>query len=159
MHRREFCRAAVAFAVVISFAGLRVSAAQATAASVIPPADLVQPAQLAHLLSSGGGAVPVILQVGSHVLYDQAHIPGAEYAGPAGSPSGLQVLRSRAEKMNRTQPVVLYCGCCPWSKCPNIGAAYQLMHSLGFSHLKVLYIAGNFGADWADKGYPTVQGK
>jgi hypothetical protein len=139
----------------------RVSIAQMAtpSASVISATDMMQPSELVHLLGSGGDAKPVILQVGSRILYEQAHIPGAEYAGAAGTPSGLQVLRSRAARMQRTQPVLLYCGCCPWSKCPNIGAAYQLMHSLGFDHLKVLYIATNFGADWVDKGYPTIRGK
>jgi hypothetical protein len=28
---------------------------------------------------------------------------------------------------------------------------------MGFSNVKVLYIANNFGTDWLDKGYPTVK--
>jgi len=55
--------------------------------------------------------------------------------------------------------VVLYCGCCPWGKCPNIDPAYKLMKSLGFTRLKVLHIADNFGTDWVDKGYPVAQGR
>jgi hypothetical protein len=30
---------------------------------------------------------------------------------------------------------------------------------MGFSRLKVLYIADNFGRDWMAKGYPTVRGE
>jgi hypothetical protein len=33
------------------------------------------------------------------------------------------------------------------------------MKSLGFTRLKVLHIADNFGADWVDKGYPVAQGR
>jgi hypothetical protein len=33
------------------------------------------------------------------------------------------------------------------------------MKSLGFTRLKVLYIAENFGADWVDKGYPVDRGR
>ena len=132
--------------------------AQSAGASQIPATELIQPSQLAMVLSSSTGAKPIVLQVGSHVLYEEAHIPGAAYAGAGGDASGLQELRVRAAKISRTQFVVLYCGCCPWNRCPNIAPAYQLMHSLGFSHLKVLYIADNFGADWVDKGYPTVKG-
>jgi hypothetical protein len=29
---------------------------------------------------------------------------------------------------------------------------------MGFTNVKVLYLANNFGADWADKGYPVEQG-
>ena len=137
----------------------RSSVAQSGGALQIPAVELIQPPELAHIVRTAGEVKPVILQVGSHVLYEEAHIPGSEYVGAAGNDEGLNALHKRAAKMQRTQPVVLYCGCCPWSKCPNIGAAYQLMHSLGFSHLKVLYIASNFGTDWVDKGYPTVKGK
>jgi hypothetical protein len=34
-----------------------------------------------------------------------------------------------------------------------------VIQSLGFAKAKVLYIANNFGADWVDKGYPTVKGQ
>jgi hypothetical protein len=29
---------------------------------------------------------------------------------------------------------------------------------MGFTNIKVLYIANNFGADWVDKGYPVAKG-
>jgi thiosulfate/3-mercaptopyruvate sulfurtransferase len=54
---------------------------------------------------------------------------------------------------------VLYCGCCPWSHCPNVHTAYQELQALGFTSVKVLYIADDFGTDWVDKGYPTAKGE
>jgi hypothetical protein len=30
---------------------------------------------------------------------------------------------------------------------------------MGFSKLRALYLADNFGKDWADKGYPVVTGQ
>ena len=30
---------------------------------------------------------------------------------------------------------------------------------MGFTHLKVLYIADNFGANWVAKGYPVAKGR
>ena len=30
---------------------------------------------------------------------------------------------------------------------------------MGFTHLKVLYIADNFGSNWVAKGYPVVKGR
>jgi hypothetical protein len=39
-----------------------------------------------------------------------------------------------------------------------VAAAWRTLSELGFSKLKVLYIPNNFGADWAEKGYPVVHG-
>ena len=138
---------------------LSAARAQASSASQIPQADLLQPSELAQILRSSTEAKPLVLQVGSHVLYAQAHIPGSEYVAAASQEAGLRALRERADKLDRSQFVVLYCGCCPWSKCPNIEPAYKQMRALGFTHIKVLYIADNFGADWVDKGYPVAKGR
>jgi hypothetical protein len=29
---------------------------------------------------------------------------------------------------------------------------------MGFTNVKVLYLASNFGVDWVDKGYPVAKG-
>ena len=47
--------------------------------SEIPAAQLLQPAELVQILNSSASEKPLILQVGSHVLYAEAHIPGSEY--------------------------------------------------------------------------------
>lgn len=127
-------------------------------ASSIPAADLIQPADLAASLQSAA-TKPTILQVGSHVLFAEAHIPGSEYAGPAGQDAGLQNLKDRVANLPKNTAIVLYCGCCPWGRCPNIAPAYNLLHSRGFTHLKVLYIADNFGTNWVAKGYPVAKGR
>jgi thiosulfate/3-mercaptopyruvate sulfurtransferase len=130
--------------------------AQPGSAPTIPQSYLIQPAELAATLK--GGPKPVILQVGFKVMYDEAHIPGAIYAGPAGKDDGIAALKTAAESIDRSQEVVLYCGCCPWEHCPNVAAAWRTLKELGFTNLKVLYIPQNFGADWVEKGYPVVKG-
>lgn len=127
-------------------------------ASSIPSSQLLTPDELVKVLQSPAGEKPLVIQVGSHVLYTQAHIPGAEYIGPASSESGLQSLRKRAEPLPRDKFIVIYCGCCPWSHCPNIKPADDALRAMGFTNVKVLYIADNFGANWVDKGYPTAKG-
>lgn len=127
-------------------------------ASSIPTADLVQPADFAASLQSDSPK-PLILQVGSHVLFAEAHIPGSEYAGPTNQEGGLQILKDRVSTLSKDTAIVLYCGCCPWDRCPNIAPAYNQLHAMGFTHLKVLYIADNFGADWVAKGYPVAKGR
>jgi thiosulfate/3-mercaptopyruvate sulfurtransferase len=126
-------------------------------ASSIPAAYLIQPADLAAVLKSAAAPKPAILQVGFRPLYAQAHILGAEYAGAAGDDEGRRTLRERVANLPKDTAIVIYCGCCPWSHCPNIAAAFTLLHDLGFTQLKVLYIAENFGSDWVHKGYPVAK--
>jgi thiosulfate/3-mercaptopyruvate sulfurtransferase len=128
-------------------------------ASTIPAAQLIQPQQLSQLLRAPAAQRPLILQVGSRVMYNEAHIPGSQYAGPAALPQGLDLLRSSVHSLAHDRFLVLYCGCCPWSHCPNVGPAYKLLHEMGFTRVKVLYIADNFGADWVNKGLPVDHGR
>jgi rhodanese-related sulfurtransferase len=139
---------------ISSLIGLCLVGSQAQTA---PGPRLIQPDELVKILESSKNK-PLILQVGSHVLYSQAHIPGSEYIGSANSESGLQQLRKRVASLPRNKFIVLYCGCCPWSHCPNIRPADDTLRALGFSNVSLLYIANNFGTDWVDKGYPTARG-
>ena len=76
----------------------------------IPTAQLLQPEELVQLLRSSREEKPLILQVGSHVLYAEAHIPGSEYAGAGGQDTGLQALRDRVKGLERNRFLVIYCG-------------------------------------------------
>ena len=135
-----------------------VSLAFAYQAGLVPTARLINPDELVKILQSSKGEKPLMMQVGSHVLYSQAHIPGSEYIGPANSEVGLQQLRRRVESLPRSKFILIYCGCCPWSHCPNVKPADDALRALGFINVKVLYVANNFGADWVDKGYPVAKG-
>jgi rhodanese-related sulfurtransferase len=125
-------------------------------AASIPAADVIQPADLAAQLKNPALPKPVVLHVGFRKLYQQAHIPGSDYAGPGGDEDGLKTLAERVAKLPKDGLIVIYCGCCPWSRCPNIAAAYDKLHDMGFTQVRALYIADNFGADWVDKGYAAV---
>jgi 3-mercaptopyruvate sulfurtransferase SseA len=121
-------------------------------ATTIPQNQLVQPADLNRELQANPHDL-LILQVGSRVLFEESHIPGSEYAGPGSRPAGLDAIRKRVASLPRTQSIVIYCGCCPWDKCPNMAPAWQLLQQMGFTHVRALYIANNFGADWVAEGY------
>jgi rhodanese-related sulfurtransferase len=138
---------------------ISVSAVFAFQASSIPASRLINPEELVKILQSPKGEKPLMIQVGSHVLYQQAHIPGSEYIGPASSESGIQQLRKRVESLPRSKSIVIYCGCCPWNHCPNVKPADDALHALGFTNVRVLYISDNFGANWPDKGYPVAKGE
>ena len=132
--------------------------APAGSAFSIPDAQLLKPEALVQLLHTTNKDKPLILQVGSHMLFAEAHIPGSEYAGPGSQQAGIEQLQNRANALPRTKLIVLYCGCCPWNRCPNLGPAFAKLREMGFANVKVLYLANNFGADWADKGYPVEHG-
>ncbi len=129
------------------------------AAGTVPEAQLMQPAELVKLLNAGGSERPVVFQVGSYVMFQQAHIPNSGFAGPGSQPNGLMLLTKLTGPLKKNQPIVIYCGCCPWGRCPNIGPAYKQLRDLGFTNVKALYIANNFGDDWVAKGYPVERGE
>jgi rhodanese-related sulfurtransferase len=124
----------------------------------IPEAQWLKPEALVHIQQTKGVDKPLILQVGSRMLFAQAHIPGSEYIGPGSQPAGIQQLQNRVNALPRKKLIVLYCGCCPLNRCPNLGPAFAKLGEMGFTNVKVLYLANNFGADWADKGYPIETG-
>ena len=124
----------------------------------IPQASLITPDQLNQALKSAAPK-PLILNVGPRSMFTQAHIVGAEYMGAASSDAGQQKLRDRVKSLPKNTAIVLYCGCCPWGHCPNMHPAFQVLHSLGFTNVKAVYIANDFGTDWVQKGYPVAKGE
>jgi len=165
----SFARISGTLAVLFTFALLSSKVqmqAQFAGASVpngstltIPVAQIIQPEALLHLLQGTGAEKPLMLQVGSHMMYAEGHIPGSEYVGQGSQPAGLQQLQNRVSSLPRKRAIILYCGCCPWNRCPNLGPAFAKLHDMGFTNVKVLYLADNFGTDWANKGYPVEQGR
>lgn len=133
------------------------AALAAKPAESIPAAKLVQPADWAARVKDGSAARTLTLHVGFKTMFDQAHIPGSEYAGPGNTGAGLQVLRDRVAGLAKDAPILIYCGCCPWARCPNMAAAHDVLVELGFTNVKAMIINDNFGTDWVDKGYPTAR--
>ena len=142
--------------VVLSF---QTAAGQSAVPSddAIPRAQLITPEELNQSLKSAKQK-PLILNVGPRSMFTQAHIPGAEYMGAGSSDAGQQKLRDRVKSLPKNSAIVIYCGCCPWGHCPNMHPAFQLLHSLGFTNVKAVYIANDFGTDWVNKGYPVAKG-
>ncbi|HVO61213.1 MAG TPA: rhodanese-like domain-containing protein [Terriglobales bacterium] len=122
----------------------------------IPQSTLITPEQVNQMLTSSHK--PLILNIGPRSMYMQAHIPGSEYMGAGSSDAGQQKLRERVKPLPKNAGIVLYCGCCPWSHCPNVHPAYQLLHSMGYTNVRVVYIANDFGTDWVNKGYAVARG-
>jgi hypothetical protein len=118
--------------------------------------DVVAPAALADQISSVKGQNgPLIIHVGFDVLYRAVHIAGTPYAGPASKPEGLAEIKKAVADQPRDRDIVLYCGCCPMEKCPNIRPAFTALHEMGFTRVRVLSLPENLKTDWTDRGYPV----
>jgi len=118
--------------------------------------EVLQPQQLAKILkSTPKDQQPILLHVGFQFLYKNGHIPGSLYVGPANKESGLNHLRTELDKVPRTREIVIYCGCCPLSKCPNVRPAFKAIQAMGFKTIRILSLPDNFEKNWMKKGYPT----
>ena len=115
----------------------------------------VQPAQFAKELQQENGPHPLVIYVGVRALYNGAHIPGAVYYGPGSSEQGIIELKKFAATLPKNSDVVLYCGCCPLEKCPNLRPAFAALKDMGFVRLRVLLLPTSFNVDWVEKGYPV----
>lgn len=123
-----------------------------------PSKALMEPADLAALIEAHNKPLPSILYVGFPNLYRGAHIRGAVLDGPASKPEGLDELRQVTKNMPSDHAIVIYCGCCPFDKCPNIRPAYQYLKDKKFTNVRVLNIPTNLHTDWVSKGYLISRG-
>jgi thiosulfate/3-mercaptopyruvate sulfurtransferase len=112
--------------------------------------DLLQPKDLAANLKT-----PLVIHVGFPVLYRSAHISGSQYAGPGSKPEGIELLKKTVAGQPKDREIVLYCGCCPWEKCPNMRPAFAALRESGYTRVRAMVIPENLKVDWTDKGYPT----
>jgi thiosulfate/3-mercaptopyruvate sulfurtransferase len=120
-------------------------------------AQTVQAADFAKELADGKSA-PAVLFVGFQRLYTAGHIKGAQFHGSGGSAEGLAAIKKWAGPLPRSTNIVLYCGCCPMEKCPNVRPAFAALKEMGFAKLRILILPTSFAVDWAEKGRPYDKG-
>lgn len=113
--------------------------------------DLIEPAALAAILANPKAKQPLIYNIGV-----VENIKGAKSLGAASEKENLERLRKTLSGLPKTSSVVVYCGCCPFSRCPNIRPAVAMLKSMGFINGKLLNIPTNVKKDWIDKGYPLA---
>lgn len=142
-------------AAVLAVAGL----AFETTSDPWSPADVVSADDLAEQIKKAGPGDRVLLHVGFPVLYRASHIPGSAYAGPGAKAEGIAELKKVLAHVPRDRRILIYCGCCPWTQCPNIRPAYRAARDMGFTAVKVISIPTNLRKDWSDKGYPIERAR
>jgi len=102
---------------------------------------------------------PTVVFVGFQRLFTAGHIRGSQYHGSSGNADGLHQLKTWATSLPKTTNLVIYCGCCPIERCPNLRPAFTTLREMGFTKLRVLLLPTSFEVDWADKGFPYEKGQ
>jgi hypothetical protein len=120
-------------------------------------AQTVSPADFAKELQNHDASLKIVY-VGVRTLYSGAHIPGSVFHGPGSTDQGLSDLKKFAVTLPKGANIVIYCGCCPLERCPNLRPAFSTLKEMGFTHLRVLILPTDFAADWIEKGYPVEKG-
>lgn len=105
---------------------------------------------LAAKIKSKQTAGLVILSIGPDAI-----IEGSVDIGPTQEEANLAKLRNYLEQIPKDKKVILYCGCCPFDKCPNIRPAFSMLNKMAFKNAELLNIPKNIKVDWIDKDYPT----
>src|ERR1039458_2658700 len=123
-----------------------------TPLSVQRPGSTTRCSRMISVWSRARSGWPGMIHVGPNVLYRSKHVPGAVYAGPGSTAAGLEMLRAEAGKLARDREVLVYCGCCPWERCPNVKPAMALLQEMGFTKVKALHLETGFKVDWIDRG-------
>ena len=116
--------------------------------------DLMEPSALAAIISNPKAKQAQIFNIG--VVED---IKGAKKMGGASVKANLEKFKNALSSLPKNTLVVVYCGCCPFEKCPNIRPAFNLMKSMGFTNGKLLNLPTNLKQNWIDKGFPLAQKK
>jgi len=112
--------------------------------------QLMQPADLAQALNDNKN-IPLIYCVGPGVV-----IPHSIDIGMTDKPENIQKLKDSLNKVSRDANIVIYCGCCPFARCPNVRPAIALLKEMKFTNYHLLNLPHNIKTDWISKGYPQV---
>jgi len=114
--------------------------------------DLIEPSTLATLISNPKAKQALVYNIGV-----VENIKGAKSFGAASEKENLEKFKTTLTGLPKTSFIVVYCGCCPFERCPNIRPAFNLMKSMGFVNGKLLNLSTNLKQNWIDKGFPVAE--
>ena len=145
------------FATLVLLFGVLMANAQVSASMSMPgtgtpwkPTELMEPGELNDAIKSN--KAPVIFNIGS-----VEDIKGAVHIGPISDAASLEKFKTAIAAHNKNAEMVIYCGCCPFGKCPNIRPAYKQLKDLGYTNVKVLNLYVNLRNNWTSAGYPLAK--
>lgn len=111
--------------------------------------QLLKPADLVKSFNDPDSKKPILLSIG----FDGG-IAGSIVVGAARDKEGIENLKKELAKLPKDADIVIYCGCCPYDKCPNVRPAFNLINEMKFTNHKLLDLPHNLKTDWINKGYP-----
>lgn len=114
--------------------------------------QLLEPTELARSINDPHSPQFLVFSVGPGAV-----IKGSVDIGPAREKENLAKLRAQLKTLPKDANVVIYCGCCPFAKCPNVRPAFNLLKEMNFKNGKLLNLAQNVKTDWIDHGYPVAE--
>ncbi len=112
--------------------------------------ELLEPGELNDLMTKN--KAPLVLNLGS-----VEDIKGAIHIGVVTDAANMAKLKTTLAGKPKSAELVIYCGCCPFGKCPNIRPAYKALKDLGFTNIRVLNLYVNLRTNWSTQGYPLAK--
>lgn len=113
--------------------------------------QLMEPFALALNLQTNKD-LPVIISVGPGAL-----IPNSVDIGMTTEKENLEKFKKEISKLPKNADIVIYCGCCPFERCPNVRPAIDALKNMKFTNYHLLNLPTNIKTDWISKGYPIVE--
>lgn len=110
--------------------------------------QLISPAVLANMISKKEDVK--IYNIGV-----VQNIKGATNLGAASEAGNLNKLKEILKTTPKNKAIVIYCGCCPMDRCPNIRPAFKAFTDQKFTNVRLLELPTNIKTDWIDHGYPV----
>ena len=114
--------------------------------------QLLKPADLVKTLNDPEAKQPYVFSIGPGAI-----IKASIDIGDAKNKENLNKLEQQLSKLPKDADIVIYCGCCPFDKCPNIRPAFTLLNEMKFTNQKLLSLQHNIKVDWIDKGFPIIK--
>jgi len=112
------------------------------------PNQLMEPAELNKIINNPKAPKTYIYSIGY-----QAVIKNSIDIGAGNKIENQKKLKEQLKKLPKDANIVIYCGCCPFSRCPNVRPVFLMLSEMGFKNHKLLNLPQNIKVDWIDKGY------
>ncbi len=113
--------------------------------------QLIEPSTLAATIKSNK-QLPVVFSIGPGAI-----IPNSIDIGMTKDEQNMAKFRSEVNKLSKSANIVVYCGCCPFERCPNVRPAIAFLKSASYTNYHLLNIPHNIKTDWIAKGFPVVE--